>query len=512
MLALLKHSGPKRAVLAVLAITSCLGVTAVTSAHMLSPTTSYDYLQDHLDKSQALFTHTWLEPTTDLQAELSPRDMIDISDILDAVAIGEKQLAYRTVLQGQALDVLSDPCSLEDLKCSRNLRISRKLKPINVHGDFRIANILEESQRINLNVSVKDQSVRVENQVHEKRNLRFIKTRDGWMLKTIDILQREKVSSSEFPELKTAKLAGVNYYPASASWKSFWVDFPKQEIENDLATISTLGGNAVRIFLSHSLFNDAEAHDLYLDRLTTFLDMCDEKEIKVLVTLFDLRSDYRINTWEADTMHIRSVLEKISNHTALFGVDLKNEPDLDAPAYGFDMIESWISTMAGFVHSEFPNIPVTVGWSNALDANRVSIDLDFISYHDFRDVSKFEQRLEKVKTDNPGKLVMVSEIGSTIWSPPFTKKQNEKKQARRLETQLKALENSDGYFVWTLNDFAQVKSDVAGRRPWRKAQQAHFGLKRLDGSLRPAAKIFRESNSKFLNADRPQIRATSSTD
>jgi len=80
-----------------------------------------------------------------------------------------------------------------------------------------------------------------------------------------------------------------------------------------------------------------------------------------------------------------------------------------------------------------------------------------------------------------------------------------------LETQLKALGNSDGYFVWTLNDFAEVKSDVAGRRPWRKAQQAHFGLKRLDGSLRPAAITFREFNSTFLNADQFRGLATPST-
>ena len=66
---------------------------------------------------------------------------------------------------------------------------------------------------------------------------------------------------------------------------------------------------------------------------------------------------------------------------------------------------------------------------------------------------------------------------------------NEAKQAEILSKQIKGLQSSDGFFIWTLHDFTHVPNIVVGPLPWRKAMQKAFGLVRQNGSFKPSGLV-----------------------
>ena len=295
-------------------------------------------------------------------------------------------------------------------------------------------------------------------------------------------------------------MTGLNYYPASASWGDFWTDFPVEDIKSDLKTARALNINALRIFLTHEYFDNAHTRDEALAKLNVFLDLCAEENIKVLVTLFDLRPDYTLSNWAADTDHIDYIFSDIAGHTAILGVDLKNQADLDFKVWGEGLVEAWLTVMARHIQTQFSSIPVTTGWSRAENAARLSNVFDVVTYHEYQDPENFSARLSAVKSAVGDKAVMITELGSTVWHPPFIKSLGEKAQANRLDNQLSQAHAAAGVFVWTLNDFDHVGAEVVGHLPWRQAQQKHYGLTRPDGSFRPAATVLKSfANTPLSN-------------
>jgi endo-1,4-beta-mannosidase len=155
--------------------------------------------------------------------------------------------------------------------------------------------------------------------------------------------------------------------------------------------------------------------------------------------------------------------------------------------------------MARHIHSHYPDLPVTVGWSNPKSALGLKDVVDFVTYHEYGNVDGFAERLDFIKTKAHNKPVMITELGSTIWNPFRSTRAAEVKQASRLESQLAQSIAADGVFVWTLNDFDYVGNDIVGRRPWRKAQQKQFGLIRADGSARPAKNALQAHADKLAS-------------
>ena len=274
-----------------------------------------------------------------------------------------------------------------------------------------------------------------------------------------------------------------------------WPEFPEAEIAFDLDKIRALDANSVRLFLNHAYFTDSETRELAQLRLIKLLDLCDERDIKAIVTLFDLRPAYRLSNWPWDARHVSEIVSLIGNHSALLGIDIKNEADLDFEHHGQANVEAWLMAMISTARYVNPNVKLTVGWSDYEAADILVKDIDFLSYHDYRPLDAIMERLDAVREKSLDKPVMITEIGTTRWSPFSTKKRGAKRQARRLKTQLSGLKDAEGIFIWALNDFDHVSRDVVGSRPWRRKQQQHYGL--YDGTKKtlPAAKIFKEFNA-----------------
>ncbi len=491
----------------VLLIVLLVFIAALFIKALSKPAQTYDFLQDHLVLKDDPIPHSWLpqeNPPSDGRP-LSHTDMILMSRILQASEQGKKSWGGNNILEEQALMGITSildaysKCRLKIGTCSITLRLNRVLTPNHVNGDLRIVNIEERSHRVDLTADPETDTAKNKNDTPqfriaqnrmEVRNLRFAKRRDGWSLRTIDVLESKPMTTKRVAKVPLQKFAGINYYPAKSSWRDFWPEFPKETIKKDLALIRSLGGNSLRIFLTHSIFTDMETEAQAKTRLVEFMDMAQDAGLKVIPTVFDLRPDYRLENWDSDVAYLMDILPLIQDHPALLALDLKNQINLDVPLHGEGLIMGWISVMVQSVRREFPNIPLTIGFSTSEAAIKYGQDLDVISYHDYEPVRGFVERTQNVRDAYPNRPIWITELGSTVWTPvPFIGLR-EVKQAKRLTTQLTQSDLIDGIFLWTLFDFDHVGSDVVGWRPWRKKQQAHYGLFDLDGAPRPAVDVF----------------------
>lgn len=462
-----------------------------------APKRQNDYLHEHLTSLAKADNDIWSSSAI----QLPDGDRQKIAAIITKTDTALTRQGLDKVLTGQALEqalatIQDKSCALEQRRCKTSIRLGRGLSENHVNGDYRAANIQDTSLRVDFSINPETQNILLNGLYDETRILQFYQTQAGWVQNATRIItQTPRVFSGhnrDFDAKFFQRFVGLNYYPAAASWRDFWRVFPLDDISHDLEQAKALNVNALRIFLTHDYFDAADTRAEALERLQIFLNLCQEKDIQVLLTFFDLRPDYRLSNWASDIRHIDHILENIADHKVVLGIDLKNQPDLDFDNWGEGLVEAWLTILARHIQSQYPKLPVTAGWSNAQDAARLHRIFDIVTYHEYENPKGFAQRLDHVKTQVGDKPVMITELGATIWKPPFIKSHGEIAQASRLGAQLSQARAAHGLFVWTLNDFDYVSKEVVGPLPWRRAQQKHFGLLRPDGSKRPAAQVLKD--------------------
>ena len=301
------------------------------------------------------------------------------------------------------------------------------------------------------------------------------------------------------PEV-SARLAGMNYYPAATPWDRFWPAYDRAIIAADLDRMRDLGANAVRIFLPREDFLNPVTKGDHLARLTDFLYLARERDLWVVPTLFDLRQGYETAFWAYDHGYLEDVLPRLVACRCVAYVDLKNEPDLDYPHYGQGLVQAWLSAMAGATRRLAPDLPLTIGWARAERAADLADIVDVISYHEYADLDGTTERLRQVRSWAGAKPVHVTEIGRSSWSLLLGIPGSPTRQARDLGQRAAALQGADGLMVWTLHDFPDPDPDhsVLGRSPWHRHLQSRFGVIAPDGTEKPAGQTLRAAFDDFL--------------
>ena len=137
--------------------------------------------------------------------------------------------------------------------------------------------------------------------------------------------------------------------------------------------------------------------------------------------------------------------------------------------------------------------PVTIGWSTAAAAINLEDQVDVVSYHyyqDLEDLSATHQEL-KSKTTKP---IVLQEIGWSsyhgFWNLFGMDEEDQAEKYTEFFTTQKR--DSINYLSWTLYDFEEVPSSVAGSRPWRVNKQKQFGLIATDGKKKPSYQSFKD--------------------
>lgn len=479
-----------------LVLLGATGLWSLMTSLISAPMQSYDYLDALAVDARFALGTIWEESYIahfDTLAEADKELFIRMLEELDSPSATR---INRTVFIDQADNVYrNNHCISTAESCTYNVYLNRRVRPSFIHGDLRLISLDENSLRQEVTFFPREDRLQYGAFLSESRQLRYRLTERGWVLKTSEKTSHAKLELAEATALQTPKMSGLNYYPRTAPWGEFWDVFPQADIGADLDIIKQLGANSVRIFLQHDYFANLDTQKDGLEKLRTFMEMCKGRDLKVIVTLFDLRGDYRFQNWSRDSVHVSTVLNTIGEHPALLAIDLKNQADLDFKSAGEANVLAWAEAMIASVRHAYPDVALTIGWSDAEHADRLSEQLNLISFHDYQDPRGLSKRLEKVREQAAGKPVFVTEIGHSRWRLIG---EGTQAQARELGQQLEALKSADGVFVWTLHDFDHVGSNIVGHRPWRKAQQKAYGIIKADGELRPAAQNFQSFNSNFI--------------
>ena len=304
------------------------------------------------------------------------------------------------------------------------------------------------------------------------------------------------------------EIHGVNYYPSDTPWDLFWSSYEPETIDRDLAIVRGLGLNSVRIFIPFWQFGGPNVDEAYLDKLDDFLARASANEIKVVVTLFDFRVDYRLLSWSSGDRHLEALIPRYRNNSAILAWDLKNEPDRDYGA-GKDLVDAWLVHVGRVVRELDPNHLLTIGWSSPEAAVSLTDSVDLVSFHYYALAEDLADSFDLIRLAAPSKPILLGEFGLPTWNSPFFPNgHTEREQATYFADVLTAMRGTDssGYLAWTLFDFSDVPASVAGRFPWQIGPQKHLGVLRVDGTPKASAALLAPGANLDVPRESPLAR------
>ncbi len=287
---------------------------------------------------------------------------------------------------------------------------------------------------------------------------------------------------------KVPPLKGVNYYPSDTPWNTFGSKFNDTIINNDFEQIQEMGLNTIRIFVQYEDFGAATVSLDKIELLQKVLSLAETNDLQVVVTLFDFYGDYDIPNWTLTHRHAETVVNALKDHPALLGWDIKNEPDLDFESRGEQRVTAWLREMLGAVRKWDPQHPVTIGWSSPEAATVLAEEVDYVSFHYYREVDAFEEAYQHLKAAIGSKPLVLQEYGFSsydgIWNAYLGSEASQAAYYEKIQAILD--EKQLPFLFWGLHDFKEIPTEVVGRLPWRKARQQYFGILNSHGKPKKA--------------------------
>ncbi len=303
-------------------------------------------------------------------------------------------------------------------------------------------------------------------------------------------------------------IRGINYYPQDQPWENFWGNYDSDVIDSDFALISELGLNSVRIFIPNEWpappveddhgggHGAAEAvepeviQQYMLDSLGDLLDKAEKHDLKVIVTLFDFRTDYQILVWPDADKQLAELVPYFADNPTILAWDIKNEPDFDREGNTPEMVDTWLGHISYRVRQHAPNHLVTIGWASPENAHLLADVVDFVSFHYYERADALPEKMESLQTAVGEKPIVLTEFGLPTLNSPFSPgghSQNE--QAVYYADIRQVLDSVDngGYMAWTLYDFPTVSRQAGG-----DATQKHLGVIGRNGRVKLAALMLAE--------------------
>lgn len=193
-----------------------------------------------------------------------------------------------------------------------------------------------------------------------------------------------------------SNVRGAVYLPHRAfNHYQMWDRYAPVEIARDLTYASSLGLNALRVFVSYTVWRESPAS--FRDRFDHFLEVAAERGVGVLPVLFEsigtdptpsnvernvpvrspggrvLRNPGR---WDRPREFVRWFSARYGAHEALLAVEIMNEPG------GFDRRVAFTREMLHAAREGDETVPLTVG-CRELRFNRQYLDapLDVLQFH-----------------------------------------------------------------------------------------------------------------------------------
>lgn len=300
-----------------------------------------------------------------------------------------------------------------------------------------------------------------------------------WRIRHIVKVQPTQQHISQHPTVKIDyNIKGINYYPQNTPWDMFGDEFDPKIIAKDFDIIRQAGLNTIRIFIQYEDFGKSEVLSDKIKKLQTVLNLADQKQLKVIPTLFDFYGNYDVLDWTLNNKHAKTIVKACKDYSALLAWDIKNEPNLDFESRGKERVLAWLAQMIAVVKNEDSVHPVTIGWSNVKSATLLADKVDLVTFHYYEDLNSLATKHQQLQKEIPHKKIILGEFGLSsyrgLWNPLGHSETDQAEYHKKFQEI--AQQNGIDFLSWTLYDFTEVPSSVVGKLPWRKHQQKHFGF------------------------------------
>lgn len=312
-------------------------------------------------------------------------------------------------------------------------------------------------------------------------------------------------------EIKPLSVRGVNYFPRGTPWSKMWTETPAEVWERDMAAAAKLGVNTVRTFLilrqedvaKGLLTEDGTPTPAYHEKLQRLLEAGWKHGIRFILCFeFSpgiLKAPDATQRWQRA---MRSLVFPLRDDGRVLMWDLMNEPESDGK--WTEPTKAYLRGAKVFLKEVDPNHLTTIGITYRTDRLKEIGFLDVLQYHEYGTGKKSAQlgsdRVRKTignqrmnQTERPlliGEFGMCTardpqhgaspELAPKLSDPPGTEAEQAKVYAVVLEAAQK--ERIGGALAWCLYDY-----------PIKNPNEAQFGLLRLDGTEKPAAKVMRDA-------------------
>jgi endo-1,4-beta-mannosidase len=315
--------------------------------------------------------------------------------------------------------------------------------------------------------------------------------------------------------LKPLSVRGINYYPRETSWSGLWTKTPSEVWEKDMALAASLGVNTVRTFVPFApslepaglMQANGAPIPAYLAKIDTLLATAWRHGIRVILCFeFD---PHLLAASGAEAGWQRGFTAVVSAHRRDGRVllwDVMNEPDDDAK--WTDATRAYLRAALPLLRKLDPDHLSTIGMTWRIDRIKETGLPDVIQYHEYcpkgqlfeKGPARVSQTIGSQRRVGGARPLLIGEFGmSTARDPQFGTEASlrgkigdapgtEADQAKLYGLVLEAAESERvaGVMPWCLHDY-----------PLKNPNEAHFGLVRANGSLKPAADVLRKCYAKW---------------
>jgi hypothetical protein len=292
-------------------------------------------------------------------------------------------------------------------------------------------------------------------------------------------------------------IKGANYYPQWRPWLDMWTKWDGPQVERELKQgHDDLGLNTVRVLVPYLTKKDGTVEPALLRRLQETVQIAGRLNMRVIVSLFDADQDFPApgSALEAQqATYLRTLLEPFVADDRVIAWNIHNEPDqYDIwRGGGAQVVLQWLGRMADIIHQIDPNHLVTVApatydalWLPGPDGRRMIDYSDVVSWHNYNADDAARQFAEI--RQRTGKPILLEEFGWPTGPACYARGFNETEQERVYRTMIQATQGQVvGFVAWNLRDW-----DSGPTSRW-DTDGDYYGLYRADGSLKPAAAVFR---------------------
>ena len=300
------------------------------------------------------------------------------------------------------------------------------------------------------------------------------------------------VSNTRVP---LSQLRLMNYYPADAGWTLMWTHYSPARTAADMQAIASLGANAVRIIVAPSALGYPTVDPTMLAHFQDVLATAHAARLGVQLTLFDWWSSY--GDIAGSEAWLRSLFAGQSGNPVIALVELQNEIPIDnATAI------AWARSLLPYLSTVLPGVPRTLTVSGSAGAAGIATligdlppsAIDVVDVHYYGDASGAADVIRAAKSVAGGRPVLVGEAG--LSTPDGAAGEEAQARFYRVLERTTVALGVPPAAPWTFTDFT-----ATGIPNNPGVNEYHFGLRRVDGTWKPAAAVVKESFTEPTSSD-----------